>query len=613
MEQEFNFNQLKMELYGDRFYVTQKWISNYGKLSKYANYDAYISCIKEAFNMVEIVMGNTIYNYRNKFEPIERVSLGKRNGRDRYGYRYEGVDEIIDYSMASTFFGKAKILRAIHFSIPENLDEVRILRNMTTHNTQTMVGTVADQALSYEQVLKSMQILGMTLHRLGLLRAEDVLPEYEKMRVKPGDSVGYSGEYQVQEFVAEGGMSRVYKGLHTRLNRAVAIKELKPYTYRPDQIQNEKQFLVSLENPQIPQIFDVFNQNGTYYIVMEYIDGIGLSQYVREMKPDADERMAIAIQTCKVLRYIHNDCNMVYADLKPENIMIDKAGRLFLIDFGISQLAEEGVSAGAYSQFYSSPEQMAGRPIDRRTDIYSLGSILQYLFGQNEADGRVSYSEDLGDYAEEMENLCNICKRVDPEDRVHTIEEVEGHLRRIKTQLIQQPKAKRRTTRRLILIGLTALMVILIMGGIVAYNVLFKAGDVTCFDGRGVAKEDGIEISFSCVNRGDSTSGDTDKDYLVAILDLGFNYTDHRENGEDKTKARNYQFEFRLQQQSVASGEYLKDQKYTITWDEIRTAMERADLMIMPDEISLKNLNAPRTGEGEGKVIEVSVYEWGTH
>ena len=71
MEQEFNFNQLKMELYGDRFYVTQKWISNYGKLSKYANYDAYISCIKEAFNMVEIVMGNTIYNYRNKFEPIE--------------------------------------------------------------------------------------------------------------------------------------------------------------------------------------------------------------------------------------------------------------------------------------------------------------------------------------------------------------------------------------------------------------------------------------------------------------------------------------------------------------------------------------------------------------
>ena len=268
------------------------------------------------------------------------------------------------------------------------------------------------------------------------------------------------------------------------------------------------------------------------------------------------------------------------------------------------------------------------RLIDFMEDVFSIFSgmtqltingeltnqgILQYLFGQNEADGQISYSEDLGDYAEEMENLCNICKKVDPEDRFHTIEEVEGHLRRIKTQLIQQPKAKRRTTRRLILIGLTALMVILILGGIVAYNVLFKAGDVTCFDGRGVAKEDGIEISFSCVNRGDSTSGDTDKDYLVAILDLGFNYTDHRENGDDKTKARNYQFEFRLQQQSVASGEYLKDQKYTITWDEIRTAMERADLMIMPDEISLKNLNAPRTGEGEGKVIEVSVYEWGTH
>ena len=607
MEQEFNFNQLKMELYGDRVYVTQKWISNFGKLSRYADYGAYINCIKEAFNVVEIVMGNTIYNYRQRFTCTGRVSLGRRNGKERFGYRYENVDELIDYSMASTFFGKVKILRAIHFNIPDELDDVRVLRNMTTHNTYTMVGTVADQTLSYERVFESMKILGLTLHRLGLLRAEDMLPEYEKMRVHPGDFVGYSGEYQVEEFVAEGGMSRVYRGLHTRLNRAVAIKELKPYTYRPDQIQNEKQFLVSLENSQIPQVFDVFNQNGTYYIVMEYIDGVGLSQYVRDMNPDMDERLAIAVQICKVLRYIHNDCGMVYADLKPENVMIDKMGRVFLIDFGISQLAEENISAGAYSQFYSSPEQMTGKPIDQRSDVYSLGSILQFLFGYNNDQGGISYAKELGDYGEEMQNLCEICKRENPEDRFRTIEEVEGHLRRIKNMLIQQPKAKKRTVRRAILIGLTTMAALFLAGILAWYHIMFPSGAITVLDGdtAAIATQEGVEITFSCMNRSDSVVGDSARSgYFIARFTLGFNYEDPRDNGVTKTKARNYDFEYSLMQQKINPGELLKDQKYVISWEEIRTTLEQAGIENIP-EISEKNVNAQDAGNG--KVVQVAV------
>ena len=607
MEQEFNFNQLKMELYGNRVYVTQKWVSNFGKLSQYADYGTYIGCIKEAFNVVEIVMGNTIYNFRHKFNYIERVSLGVRNGRDRYAYRYEGIEEPIDYSMASTFFGKAKILRAIHFNIPEELDDVRTLRNMTTHNTYTMVGTVADQTLSYERVFESMRILGLTLHRLGLLRAQDMLPEYEKMRVHPGDSVGYSGEYQVEDFVAEGGMSRVYRGLHTRLNREVAIKELKPYTYRSDQIQNEKQFLVSLENSQIPQIFDVFNQNGTYYIVMEFIDGVGLSQYVRDVNPDMDERLAIAVQICKVLRYIHNDCGMVYADLKPENVMIDRMGRVFLIDFGISQLAEENVSAGAYSQFYSSPEQMTGKPIDRRSDIYSLGSILQFLFGYNNDRGGITYAEGLGDYVEEMQNLCEICKRENPEDRFRTIEEVEGHLRWIKNMLIQQPKAKKRTVRRVILIGLITVAAFLLAGILTWYHIMFPPETITVLNGdtAAIATQEGVEITFSCMNRSDSVVGDSARSgYFIARFTLGFNYKDPRDNGVTKTKARNYDFEYSLTQQKINPGELLKDQKYVISWDEIRTTLEQAGIENIP-EISEKNVNAQDAGTG--KVVQVAV------
>lgn len=503
MSQNWNFNQLKRELYNNRAYVTEKWISNYGKLSQFADYETYIRCIKEAFNLVDIVMGNTIYNFRHRFTVAEEVPLGRRNGKERTGYRYEGVDMVIDYYEASTFFGKVKILRAIHFDLPNNLDDVRNLRNMTTHSTNTMVGTVADQALSYEHVLEAMQILGLTLNRIGLLRASDILPQFENMRVKPGDTLGYSEEYRVDRLIAEGGMSRVYYGMQTRLNRPVAIKELKPYTYRSEQIQKEKDFLVSLEHPQIPQIFDILYQNGTFYIIMEYIDGVGLDKYVAENAPDVDERLAIAINICKVMRYIHQDCNMIYADLKPENVMINTSGKVYLIDFGISEAAEQGVQAGAYSWFYSSPEQMAGKVIDQRSDVYSLGSVLQYLFGYNNDQGGISYSNDLGDYREEMENLCRICKAEEPADRFQKIDEVEAHLRRIKESLFQQPKRKKRRIRRMILGSVAAVLILLVTAGIVSLEILYPSGEGRVYTlWESVAKEDdGIVIEYSVLNR----------------------------------------------------------------------------------------------------------------
>ena len=589
MEQEFNFNQLKMELYGDRTYVTKKWIANYGKLGRYADYDAYIACIKEAFNMTEIVMGNTIYNFRNRFTYTERVSLGTRNGRERFGYRYQGYEDVIDYGMACTFFGKAKILRMLHFRIPENLDDVRVLRNMTTHSTHTMVGTVADQALSYENVLASMQILGQTLNALGLLRAEDILPEFEKMRIKPGDSVGYSGEYLVQDFIAEGGMSRVYLGLHTRLNRYVAIKELKPYTYREEQIQNEKQFLVSLENSQIPQIFDIFNQNGTYYIIMEYIDGVGLSRYVQETKPDVDERLAIAIQICRVLRYIHNDCNMVYADLKPENVMIERTGRVCLIDFGISQNDGGDASATAYSRFYSSPEQMRGELIDKRSDIYSLGSVLQFLFASNNDQGGITYTDELGDYREEMQHLCEICKRENPADRFPTIDEAEGHLRRIKTEILQQPKAKKRTLRRIILAGVLAVEVLAVAGALAYYFLAWKKGGVSYPKDEFKVTEEGLELRQSLVNRGDV---EYDGDSATRSVVINVTYLDE---AVDKTKglipkAHVYRVTFPCQlKDELGPGEIRTSQTYFISWDDLKTAIEKSTGETIRDELNMSN------------------------
>ncbi len=599
MEQEFNFNQLKKDLYGDRAYVTQKWISNYGKLSQYADYDAYISCIKEAFNVVEIVMGNTIYNFRNRIPYKERVTLGQRNGRPRYGFYYEGLEEMVDYSLASSFFGKAKILRTLRFRIPENLDEVRVLRNMTTHNTHTMVGTVADQALSYENVLRTMQILGETLYVLGLLRAEDILPEYEKMRVQPGDAVGYSGEYQVGDFIAEGGMSRVYLGMHTRLNRPVAIKELKPYTYSTEQIQNEKQFLVSIENSQIPQIFDIFNQNGTYYIVMEYIDGVGLNKYVKENEPDVDERLAIAIQVCKVLRYIHNDCNMVYSDLKPDNIMIERTGRVCLIDFGISQLEEGNVQAEAYSMFYSSPEQMSGGVIDKRSDIYSLGSLMQFLFGYNNDEGGISYLEELGDYREELQNLCEICKRVNPEERFPAVEEVEGHLRRIKDEILHQPKAKKRTIRRAILIGLFSVMTLIVAWSVTYYFVVFNNGDISTYSENAEATDEGILIRYSLVNRTSKELNAQAYIYVELNLTLPVAVEGKKNQGGEAYRVVLHGNLGR----NVSSGGILRNQEAFISWDELKKLVDKEGLKLSVDQLNMGNTMVMPIGESNKNVI----------
>jgi len=556
-QKNFRFNELKNELYGDRVYVTNKWTENYGKLSQYADFEAYNSCIREAFNMVDYVMGNTLYKFRTKAKATEVVVLGMRNGREIKGYRYDGICDVINYSEAYNFYGKAMILRKIGYKIPKKLEDVRELRNFTIHNTHTIVGQVSDQLLSYENVLEALRALGETLNVLGLLRKQDILPEYEKMRVKPGDIIGRAKEYRVDAFIAEGGMSRVYSGVHTRLDRRVAIKELKPYTYSPEQIRNEKQFLVQLEHPQIPQIYDIFDQNGTFYIVMDYIDGVGLSRYVEQNQPDVDERLAIAVQICKVLRYIHTECGMIYADLKPDNVMVDRSGRVLIIDFGISKLMGPGAEADAYSLFYSSPEQMNGRALDQRTDIYSMGSMLQYLFGYNGEDGQIHYTELLGDYLPEMEKLCSICKRENPEERFSTIAEVETHLRRIKQDILVQPKKKRKKRRRFILIGAAAFVLLVFLGVMFYFNGIYPAG-VCHFMGKPEisATERGVEITLSVVNRGESMA--ENEVPWKAVVDI-------------KTKdGRFFRMNVPLRlDQHLEENEILRDQKYIVPWEDV--------------------------------------------
>ncbi len=478
--------EFKNDIYADPEYVSGKWIKNYGRLSEYADSETFVSCIKEAFNMTEIVMGHIIYVYQQSHRGFgENVWIESGNGK-----RIKAT--------TNTFFGKIKLLELMGYNIPENIDDVRVIRNATTHNTATVIGVVYNENLSYENVVHAMELLGSLLVELGMLGEEDIIPPFEKMRVSGGDCIGPSNEYRIDEFVAEGGMSRVYKGTHLRLGNTIAIKELKPYTYRPDQILAEKDFLVSMRHPQIPQIFDIISQNGTNYIVMEYIEGTTLDEYVKKFEPDIEERFAIAFNIATVLEYIHNDCNMIYADLKPDNIMISRGGGVYIIDFSISQAAGERNVADAFNLLFSAPEQRRGEELGKSADIYAYGGILDWLFQDKEV---------LGYEKADMELLIAGCKQDAPQDRVQSISLVKERLLEISRDTLNKTVIKKKRRRITILAVLASLIAASIIMAFVYINITYPKGQV--YKMKGTFKpsieetDEGIEAELSLYNRSD--------------------------------------------------------------------------------------------------------------
>ena len=490
--------EYKNKLYADPGNVKEKWIRNYGKLSEYAGRDSYISCIKEAFNMTEVIMGHIIFEFRSENEAsAESVTFEKR-GRMAEGFKFPGIDAPIDFSDAKTFFGKAEILGLIGYEIPENLNDVRNIRNITTHNTATVIGEVYNESLSYENVLCYMRILGRLLVTLKMLDEEDIEPPFEKLRVKPGDYVGVSNEFRIDEFVAEGGMSRVFKAVHMRLGSTVAVKELKPYTYRPEQILAEKDFLISMRHPQIPQIFDIIAQNKTHYIVMEYIDGDSLEDYVAEFNPDLEERFAIMLNIAQVLSYIHDGCDMIYAELKPDNVMIGNKGSVYLIDFSISQAVAEENIANAFNLQFSAPEQKSGGNVDKRADIYAFGSLLDWI---------IPDKEELGYEREDMEQLIKGCKAENPDKRYDSMEFVRNRLLSISQDTLNKTVAKKKRRRGIVVGAILAVVISAVLTAFIYVNVCYPKGQV--YNMQGVfapsieETAEGLEATLSLYNRSD--------------------------------------------------------------------------------------------------------------
>ncbi len=225
--------------------------------------------------------------------------------------------------------------------------------------------------------------------------------------IKVGMIVG--DRYEILEKVGVGGMAEVFRGKDHKLNRFVAIKVLKE-EFRENsgfikKFKEEAQAAAGLAHPNIVNVYDVGDELGIYYIVMELVEGITLKKYIeRKGRLTIKEATSIAIQVSAGLEVAHNN-QIVHRDIKPQNIIISREGKVKVTDFGIAKAAssQTTTSTAMGSVHYASPEQARGGYVDHRSDIYSLGIVLyEMVTGRVPFDGDTAVTVAVKHLQEEM-------------------------------------------------------------------------------------------------------------------------------------------------------------------------------------------------------------------
>ncbi len=205
--------------------------------------------------------------------------------------------------------------------------------------------------------------------------------------LKPGMFI--SDRYEIIDKVGSGGMADVYKARCHRLNRFVAIKVLKP-EFSDDKnfvkkFRGEAQSAAGLSHPNIVSVYDVGDDNGLHYIVMELVEGITLKSFIeRKGRLEVKEAVGIGIQIAMGMEAAHTN-HIVHRDIKPQNIIISREGKVKVTDFGIAKATNSNTitSNAMGSVHYLSPEQARGGYSDEKSDIYSLGvTLYEMLSGQ---------------------------------------------------------------------------------------------------------------------------------------------------------------------------------------------------------------------------------------
>lgn len=203
--------------------------------------------------------------------------------------------------------------------------------------------------------------------------------------------------YEILEKVGTGGMADVYKSKDHTLNRYVAVKVLKQeFSENANFVSKfrvEAQAAAGLMHPNIVNVYDVGEEKGIYYIVMELVDGITLKNYIAKRgRLGYKEAVTIALQVSMGLEVAHRN-HIIHRDIKPQNIIISRDGKVKVTDFGIAKAAtSDTITSNVMgSVHYTSPEQARGGFSDEKSDVYSLGvTLYEMLTGEVPFDGETT-------------------------------------------------------------------------------------------------------------------------------------------------------------------------------------------------------------------------------
>ncbi len=214
----------------------------------------------------------------------------------------------------------------------------------------------------------------------------------------------FVNNYEIDEIIDEGGMATVYLGIHNFLERKVAIKMLNPVLSKKPQykkrFKNEANILAKFNHPNIISVYDYVENEKGLFIITEYVKGQTLDEYIDLVSGPMPETRATKLmsQMLNAVEHIHNN-NIIHRDLKSSNFIITPDFEIKLIDFGIAKAIDTNnplITKGETkvgTTIFMSPQQVRGKPLDRRTDIYSLGVCLFHI-----STGQYPYSTDISEY-----------------------------------------------------------------------------------------------------------------------------------------------------------------------------------------------------------------------
>ena len=256
------------------------------------------------------------------------------------------------------------------------------------------------------------------------------------------------GRYLIQSLVGVGGMANVYRGVDEKNGNAIAVKVLKEEFLDNEELvrrfKNESKAISILDHPNIVKVYDVSVTDRLQYIVMEYVDGITLKEYLKQRGGALTwkETVHFATQVLRALQHAHSK-GIIHRDVKPQNIMLLADGSIKMMDFGIARFSRaqsQTVSDKAIgSVHYISPEQAKGDRTDARTDIYSVGVMLYEMLSGRlpfDGDGAVSIAiMQISDKAKPLaqvapnvpQGLCQITEKAmekDPDKRYQSAKEM---------------------------------------------------------------------------------------------------------------------------------------------------------------------------------------------